>query len=642
MTDQNTNTNGVGTDRSVSGKEILAQRMARSWKRTRLIVSLALRNLFRQKRRNLLLGIAIGFGVMILLMANSFSRGITDILFNRMMVYAFGHIQVSGYEKGQFMGQSIIRDKSEIEKVIRERIQDLRFINESIGTFVRLIGNSKGENSMLVGINLRDPDPGESDENAWEIVSGDLADFTNGRYQFPVMLYEDKAKKLKVKIGDSVKARLNTISGQQQSASFTVVALLKSASMFQSMVAYVPFPTMKGLLGYQPWESGSLQVILKNPKTAIFQAENLFKGFVQNPLAISGEVRSARKAVAADLLAWQSPRFPEIKARCASVIGNISRATEEGWAAVSPALAQGSGLKPGDRAVFSFPLRFKKERFEKEFRIAAVVDSPEFGKDPLIFIGTRDLYKFYPENLPERTGTPRVIASALKTPPPASAIPVRPARQGKEAKKTDVKATTVSFADLVAPDVTILPRSHNSQEMEKKFQNLRKARFKGPSLDVATMYETMSQVVQLESALNIITFWAVLILFFIILIGVVNTLRMSIRERTREIGTIRALGMQENDVRDLFLAETLLLTFGAIVAGTIVGFGLMNLLRLVKFYSDSPLTILLVNKHLHFVATFGSVIGNALLILLMSGLTAWFPSRNAARMLVADALRHYE
>lgn len=48
----------------------------------KMLLNLSLRNLLRQKRRNIMLGVAIGIGVAILTMAGSFSRGISDIMFN--------------------------------------------------------------------------------------------------------------------------------------------------------------------------------------------------------------------------------------------------------------------------------------------------------------------------------------------------------------------------------------------------------------------------------------------------------------------------------------------------------------------------------------------------------------------------------
>ena len=43
------------------------------------------------------------------------------------------------------------------------------------------------------------------------------------------------------------------------------------------------------------------------------------------------------------------------------------------------------------------------------------------------------------------------------------------------------------------------------------------------------------------------------------MIGILNTLAIAIRERTREIGTLRAIGMQRRKVLWLFVLETALL-----------------------------------------------------------------------------------
>ena len=69
----------------------------------------------------------------------------------------------------------------------------------------------------------------------------------------------------------------------------------------------------------------------------------------------------------------------------------------------------------------------------------------------------------------------------------------------------------------------------------------------------------------------------------------------------------------------------------------------MGILSLIPFgVSDNPLGMLLVNKHLYFMPTFGGVAGNILLILVISSATAFFPARAAAKMSAADALRHFE
>jgi putative ABC transport system permease protein len=69
----------------------------------------------------------------------------------------------------------------------------------------------------------------------------------------------------------------------------------------------------------------------------------------------------------------------------------------------------------------------------------------------------------------------------------------------------------------------------------------------------------------------------------IALVGIVNTLMLSVLERTREIGLLRAVGMRRPQVRSMIRSESVILaTFGAligIVVGTLMGLALVSSLR---------------------------------------------------------------
>ena len=88
-----------------------------------------------------------------------------------------------------------------------------------------------------------------------------------------------------------------------------------------------------------------------------------------------------------------------------------------------------------------------------------------------------------------------------------------------------------------------------------------------------------------------------------------NTLVISVIERTGEIGTMRALGAQKGYVRKMFLVETLTIAavFGLIGAVVALGaVGLLNALHLKA--SNDFLKILFAGNVLNTSVSFASVI----------------------------------
>jgi putative ABC transport system permease protein len=114
----------------------------------------------------------------------------------------------------------------------------------------------------------------------------------------------------------------------------------------------------------------------------------------------------------------------------------------------------------------------------------------------------------------------------------------------------------------------------------------------------------------------------------IALIGIVNTLMLSVLERTREIGLLRAVGMRRPQVRAMIRSEAVILaTFGAvigIVIGTLMGLALVSSLRQQGFTEITVPVIRLV-EFLILAALLGLV-------------AASWPARRAARLDVLAAI----
>ena len=108
-------------------------------------------------------------------------------------------------------------------------------------------------------------------------------------------------------------------------------------------------------------------------------------------------------------------------------------------------------------------------------------------------------------------------------------------------------------------------------------------------------------------------------------IGVANTMFMSVLERIKEIGVLKALGMKDSEVTAMFLVEAAAIGFGGGAIGVLLSLLLSEVLA--WFSVPSLITIDLMAGALLFSAFVGIISGA-------------IPARNAARLQPVEALRY--
>ncbi len=136
--------------------------------------------------------------------------------------------------------------------------------------------------------------------------------------------------------------------------------------------------------------------------------------------------------------------------------------------------------------------------------------------------------------------------------------------------------------------------------------------------------EQRAQVDQLLLLINALLVLSVLIA----VLGVVNTLVLSVIERTRELGLLRAIGMSRRQVRRMVRLESVVISVYGAVLGVALGtfFGV----SLTKAVSDQGFTQLVIPyAELAAFLVLGAVIGM---------LAAAFPARRAGRLRILDAI----
>ncbi len=117
-------------------------------------------------------------------------------------------------------------------------------------------------------------------------------------------------------------------------------------------------------------------------------------------------------------------------------------------------------------------------------------------------------------------------------------------------------------------------------------------------------------------------------------IGIMNTMYTSVRERTKEIGILKAVGAKNSTIVTIFLMESGIIGLIGGLGGMIPGLGLAKLIQLVGqvhpvFYIEASITP-------------GIILFGLLFSVGVGCLSGFFPARAAAKLKPVEALRRYE
>ena len=157
--------------------------------------------------------------------------------------------------------------------------------------------------------------------------------------------------------------------------------------------------------------------------------------------------------------------------------------------------------------------------------------------------------------------------------------------------------------------------------------------------EVLTFDQMNPLIVTLDTYANSFMFVLYLIVLAITVTVIVNTLVMSVFERTREIGILAAVGMKSSSIMAMFFVESAFLAVGGILLGLVVGAPLVSWVGSVGIpIGNMGITGLLFGDRIYTILTIQDSITLSLLALFVSLLAALYPASLAARMEPVEAL----
>ncbi len=154
--------------------------------------------------------------------------------------------------------------------------------------------------------------------------------------------------------------------------------------------------------------------------------------------------------------------------------------------------------------------------------------------------------------------------------------------------------------------------------------------WKGVKYALIGLDSSITQINQVVEVMTLLLVALACLLMATVVLGVVNTYRVVVFERTREIGTMRAMGMQKAAVVRLFLLEAGMLAVVASTLGVALGLGALVLLSAFDLSWLPGFDVFLSNGRIAWSMAPGAMLAVALLMLVAVLAAAMGPSSRAA------------
>ncbi|MBZ9571319.1 ABC transporter permease [Methanobrevibacter sp. TMH8] len=151
----------------------------------------------------------------------------------------------------------------------------------------------------------------------------------------------------------------------------------------------------------------------------------------------------------------------------------------------------------------------------------------------------------------------------------------------------------------------------------------------GNNITTVTSISDIETIADALDMVNSASFAISLLAIIIGGIGIINTMIMSVYERTREIGVLKAVGWKGRRILGMILGESIVLTVTSGIVGSVIGvIGVEVLVALGVLGGMTPVFT---------ITTFAQAFGVAILVGLVGGL---YPAWRASRLPPTEALRY--
>jgi len=210
-------------------------------------------------------------------------------------------------------------------------------------------------------------------------------------------------------------------------------------------------------------------------------------------------------------------------------------------------------------------------------------------------------------------------------------IPKEDARRILKLNNKDVSSIVVKVNDVSQVDDI-------AKEIERRLRVFRKVNENNQDFTVTTTQLIKQQVMSIAETTTLFLTLIAAISLLVGGIGIANTMFTSVMERTRLIGTLKALGMTNKDVMLLFILESIILSLIGGILGISIGIIVSDLIGRITIFGIGMTSR--TSQGIQLVVTPQIVFLSLIFSISIGVLAGLIPARRAAKLQPVEALRY--
>jgi putative ABC transport system permease protein len=220
-------------------------------------LTIAFRSLVQHRRRTLFLGTAIAAVTALLVLLNGLSTGVRETMINTATTLTTGHVNVGGFYKVT-AGQAapVVTDYKKVLEVAKKAVPEMAFAVHRGRGWAKVVSDT---GSMQMGITGLDIKSEPEFSKVLQLVSGNFDDLAQPG---TILIFDNQAEKLGVKVGDAVTISAPTTRGTNNTIDARVAAIAHSLGLLSTWNSFVPIETLRALYQLNQDSTGVIQIML--------------------------------------------------------------------------------------------------------------------------------------------------------------------------------------------------------------------------------------------------------------------------------------------------------------------------------------------------------------------------------------------